>query len=93
MRAASAVNLPERMFGIDQGPDILAPDAAKAGLSLLGAGTFRLLKELAETPPSVGVLSVAVPALSFKKKRVTKVTRAATSLSYDLLFFFETRKE
>jgi hypothetical protein len=81
------------MFGIDQGPDILAPDAAKAGLSLLGAGTFRLLKELAETPPSVGVLSVAVPALSFKKKRVTKVTRAATSLSYDLLFFFERRKE
>jgi hypothetical protein len=31
-----------------------------AGLSLLGAGTFRLLKEVAETPRSVGVLGAAV---------------------------------
>jgi hypothetical protein len=79
MRAASAVNLPERMFGIDQGPDILAPDAAKAGLSLLGAGTFRLLKELAETPPSVGL------RFEFQKEKSDESDASGNfSLSYDL---------
>jgi hypothetical protein len=82
-------------------PPTISPQAEYAGIRL-GMGPDEVLsingsppavyreaaaeKRDAENPPSVGVPGVGGLRLSFAKKRVTKVTRAATSfLFYDLV--------